>query len=54
MNILLQNRTIPNGPQMTAPQVTVLSKAARAWALLASLLAVAISVNAAVILANGV
>jgi hypothetical protein len=31
-----------------------LSKAARAWALLGSLLAIAISVNAAVILANGV
>lgn len=49
MNTLLQNWMIP-----IAPQATAMSKTARAWALLASLLVVAVSVNAAIILINGV
>jgi hypothetical protein len=48
MNTLLQIR-----PASIALNAVPMSKVARAWALLASLLAVAVSVNAAIILANG-
>jgi hypothetical protein len=48
MNTLLQIR-----PVLIAPHAMPMSKVARAWVLLASLAIVAVSVNAAIILASG-